>query len=373
MKYIVAFPFVSKELGGSHISSMILMEEILAQSPNSCVMIAPAGGSLEQAAKKRNIPFRDIKPDGSENINPIDLLINSHLRVKTLLKVKRELGKNLIVHINDIYALKAWLISTRIAKAKVIYHHRSLNNMTWKKQLFLKRVDHAIPLSEVTKENLSFLPSNKVTKLINSYELDFEFDFSTARNALLTELQLPDNTIIFGYLGNFWERKRPQFFLQAAAAIVKKLPAAHFVIYGRDGDVSKSSLITATEELGISKKVSFMGFRMPPEKNVAAIDALLIPAVKEPFGRTPVEASIAGIPYLATDSAGNSEVNKIFGGGRLIAESASPEEFADASIELIQHKSDVINSKEKREDLQISVCKKVYFKKVHHIYESVSG
>lgn len=363
MDFKVVFPFTGKEIGGSHISAMTLMEEMLTVHEDACAIVGPSDSMLEQEARERSIPFYTYKPPATYSKS----LIKSTQKKVNFLKA---IGNNrqLIVHFNDIQALKSWLIPTKAAGAKTLYHHRSLNNMTWKKRLFLNKIDHIIAISEATQKNLDFLPNKKVSKLINAHELDFSFNFSYEKTAIKKELNLSEDSLIFGFLGNFWDRKRPIFFLQVAAHICQHIPHAHFVIYGREGDISQDVLAAVCETYHIKDRVSFMGFRMPPEKNLASVDTLLMPAIDEPFGRTLVEAAMAGIPYVATDSAGHSEAHRIFGGGRLIEQSASVKHFAEIAINTVLNSQSIINSKEKRLLIQGQVSKQRYFKNIQAIY-----
>ena len=50
-----------------------------------------------------------------------------------------------------------------------------------------------------------------------------------------------------------------------------------------------------------------MGFRYPAETWLAGCDILFVPSVREPFGRTLIEAMIVGTVVVAVDSGGNPE------------------------------------------------------------------
>ena len=60
-------------------------------------------------------------------------------------------------------------------------------------------------------------------------------------------------------------------------------------------------------ELGVSAHVHLMGFRSPVAPFMCAVDALLVPAINEPFGRTLIEAMLLGTPVIATNHGGNPE------------------------------------------------------------------
>jgi glycosyltransferase involved in cell wall biosynthesis len=50
-----------------------------------------------------------------------------------------------------------------------------------------------------------------------------------------------------------------------------------------------------------------MGFRKPIAGPMAAMDATIVSAENEPFGRTLIEAQHLGVPVIATRSGGNLE------------------------------------------------------------------
>ena len=57
-----------------------------------------------------------------------------------------------------------------------------------------------------------------------------------------------------------------------------------------------------------------------------ALDVLLVPAVREPFGRTLIEAMFLGTPVVATDDGGNREA---IGGDRGLVPPDQPESFVE--------------------------------------------
>jgi glycosyltransferase involved in cell wall biosynthesis len=72
-------------------------------------------------------------------------------------------------------------------------------------------------------------------------------------------------------------------------------------------------------ELGVSAYVHLMGFRSPIAAFMCAVEALLVPAVNEPFGRTLIEAMLLGTPVIATNHGGNPEAIRDGENGWLVA------------------------------------------------------
>jgi len=153
----------------------------------------------------------------------------------------------------------------------------------------------------------------------------------TLAGDLLKSLDLPADARLVGFIGNFWRRKRPEFFLDVCAKLAARHQGLGFVIFGRDGELTQAHLVQYAHSLGIGDRTRFAGFRLPVEDNIAPLDLLLLTAVREPFGRTAVESLLLGVPYVATADGGHVEIASRWGGGRLVALSASAEEFADAA------------------------------------------
>jgi glycosyltransferase involved in cell wall biosynthesis len=167
------------------------------------------------------------------------------------------------------------------------------------------------------------------TKELNPFEIDLSFDRQAARQAMLSEFGWPADALVVGWIGNFWERKRPAFFLETAAALARRDPRHRFVMFGRDGDFSIAEIKELAAGLGLGGVIEIPGFRQPVEANLACLDLLLAPAPREPFGRALVEAIILGTPVVATRGAGHSEIIGAWGGGLLASESDTAEEVAN--------------------------------------------
>jgi glycosyltransferase involved in cell wall biosynthesis len=140
---------------------------------------------------------------------------------------------------------------------------------------------------------------------------------------------------LVGTSGNFTRRKRPDFFIEAAAVVAASDPSARFILFGQDRDGSAERLEARVRELGITDRVAFAGFRSPPERNLAGLDVLAVPALAEPFGRTLVEALMLDIPYVATDDAGHGEIARTWGGGLLVPRDADAAAFGAAILQAL--------------------------------------
>ncbi len=118
----------------------------------------------------------------------------------------------------------------------------------------------------------------------------------------------PRRRKIVTFLGRVTFQKGPEYFVEAAARLARRIPEAHFVIAGT-GDKLRPT-IQRVAELRLGSQFSFTGF-LPPaevEKLFDLSDVYVMPSVSEPFGISALEALRAGVPVIVSKQSGVSEV-----------------------------------------------------------------
>jgi glycosyltransferase involved in cell wall biosynthesis len=190
------------------------------------------------------------------------------------------------------------------------------------------------------------------------------------RRALLQDFGWPDDAKIVGWVGNFWKRKRPIFFLDVAAELARRDSLVRFVLFGRGGDLTIEKVREAAANRGLADRTALPGFRLPEAANIAGLDVLLAPALREPFGRTLVEAIILGTPLVATSGAGHSEIIGEWGGGELVAEDAVPANVASKVCEMMATKRCL--PRMRRQEIAAELSSKAHAERVLQIYQRMS-
>jgi 1,4-alpha-glucan branching enzyme len=110
-------------------------------------------------------------------------------------------------------------------------------------------------------------------------------------------------------VANAWSRKRPEIFLAAAARVLDALPSARFLIAGAFSDEERRHLL-AELSAPVVGRVEFLGFVEDRRSLFQRLDVLMVPSINEGFGRTLVEAMLAGVAVVAADSGGHREIIK---------------------------------------------------------------
>jgi glycogen synthase len=112
------------------------------------------------------------------------------------------------------------------------------------------------------------------------------------------------------FLGRITFQKGPDYFVEAAARILKKDDNVRFVMAGSGDMLNK--IVMRVAQLGISTKFHFTGFLKGEEVDLmfALSDVYVMPSVSEPFGISPLEAMRSKVPVVISKQSGVSETLK---------------------------------------------------------------
>jgi glycosyltransferase involved in cell wall biosynthesis len=109
-------------------------------------------------------------------------------------------------------------------------------------------------------------------------------------------------------VGRLVPQKGIEYFIRAIPNIINRYPEAKFVIVGEGW--SRDYLESEARATGHRGKIHFTGFA--PDKEVidlmTSADVLVVPSVYEPFGIVALEGMATGVPVVASQVGGLSEV-----------------------------------------------------------------
>ena len=363
----IVFPFLGAEIGGSHMSTFPLGQVLMEHFGKRCVVISAKNSPIACEAARLGFEVADSGERPVMRNNPLYDLARLSGRLERL----RHYGKNSIVHCNDIGTLQSWGLTAKLLRRPVIYHHRALNRMVLPNRMVLKMADAVICVSNHVRRSIALVSSKHVSTILDPFLVPLALDRASARSALLKRHGYEADALIVGFVGNFWHRKRPFFFLDTCRAILTRIPKARFILFGRSGEIGESQLLEYARTIGLAERTTFAGFQLPAEQNIAALDLLLLPAIAEPFGRTPVEALLLGTPYVATADAGHSEIASRWGGGALVDPTATAEQFAQSALATLAQSESTVLSPNRRKAVADELSAEGHARKVLGVYREV--
>lgn len=168
----------------------------------------------------------------------------------------------------------------------------------------MQAADRVVTVSDLTRNiviNKYHIDPAKVVTVHNAV------DFSGREN-LLVERGVKDKVVTF--LGRITFQKGPEYFIEAAAKVLKRTEHVHFVMAG-SGDMM-NRCIRHVARLGISDKFHFTGFLRGADVQTmfSLSDVYIMPSVSEPFGISPLEAMRTNVPSIISKQSGAAEVLK---------------------------------------------------------------
>ena len=130
-------------------------------------------------------------------------------------------------------------------------------------------------------------------------------DFSGREN-IQVERGVKDKVVTF--LGRVTYQKGPEYFIEAAAKILKRCEHVRFVMAGSGDMLNKC--IRHVARLGISDRFHFTGFLRGADvqKMFALSDVYVMPSISEPFGISPLEAMQTYVPSIISKQSGCAEI-----------------------------------------------------------------
>ena len=132
-------------------------------------------------------------------------------------------------------------------------------------------------------------------------------DFS-GRAGIQVERGVKDKIVTF--LGRVTYQKGPEYFIEAAAKVLKRCDNVRFVMAG-SGDML-NRCIRHVARLGIADRFHFTGFLRGDDvrKMFALSDVYVMPSISEPFGISPLEAMRSNVPSIISFQSGAAEILK---------------------------------------------------------------
>lgn len=220
-----------------------------------------------------------------------------------------------VIHAHDWLTYNAGIAAKRLSGKPLVVHvhatsfdRSSDNNIDTRVYEIEKRgmeaADKVITVSDLTRNIVITKYGIDPAKVVTVHNA---VDFS-GRSEVKVEKGVKDKVVTF--LGRITFQKGPEYFIEAAAKVLKRCNNVRFVMAG-SGDMMNRS-IRQVARLGISDRFHFTGFLRGNEvqKMFALSDVYVMPSVSEPFGISPLEAMRSGVPSVISRQSGAAEVLK---------------------------------------------------------------
>jgi glycosyltransferase involved in cell wall biosynthesis len=295
----ILFPFSGESVGGSHISSALIAQNL---SPDfKPLFVMSETSALQCALLEEHGLSSQTRTDLFVPRSLKELLLNFPRFLIALGKARAFLKANDIafIHCDNGPAQYLWFYAGRLAGVPYLHVQRTPLRMTPERRFALKRARAVIANSVFTRATLPPLPANVIQAIIPP---PVEFDSPAAAPA-------KGDKIVIGFLSNMQARKRPELFLEIAKILNGQAPGVfRFIMGGAFYEDYAERLKAMAYDFALEKHITFTGFVEKPEALLARFHILVAPAEDEAFGRVLVEAMSLGVPVMASNSGGHPEI-----------------------------------------------------------------
>ncbi|MCQ2157196.1 MAG: glycosyltransferase family 4 protein [Bacteroidales bacterium] len=220
-----------------------------------------------------------------------------------------------VIHAHDWLTYLAGIAAKEISGKPLVVHvhatsfDRGTDDMVDSRVYAIERrgmeaADRVVTVSDLTRNiviNKYGIDPAKVVTVHNAVDFSGKEDLEVERG-------VKDKVVTF--LGRITFQKGPEYFIDAAAKVLKRTKNVRFVMAG-NGDMMTRA-IRQVARLGISDRFHFTGFLRGQEvqKMFALSDVYIMPSVSEPFGISPLEAMRTNVPSIISKQSGAAEVLK---------------------------------------------------------------
>ena len=220
-----------------------------------------------------------------------------------------------VIHAHDWLTYLAGIAAKEISGKPLVVHvhatsfDRGTDDMVDSRVYAIERrgmemADRVVTVSDLTRNiviNKYGIDPAKVVTVHNAVDFSGKEDIEIERG-------VKDKVVTF--LGRITFQKGPEYFIDAAAKVLKRTRNVRFVMAG-SGDMMTRA-IRQVARLGISDRFHFTGFLRGQEvqKMFALSDVYIMPSVSEPFGISPLEAMRTNVPSIISKQSGAAEVLK---------------------------------------------------------------
>jgi len=195
--------------------------------------------------------------------------------------------------------------------------------------------DRMVALTEGEKNDyiaFSICDPDKIVTIHSGVEIDRYMTVEVNIEDKKKSLGLNPKGLVVGTVGWLLPIKGPIYLLKAMARVWQSHPKINLVFVGK-GEL-EDELRTEAFRMGVSEKVTFLGWRDDIPEIMHTLDIFVLPSLNEGMGRVLVEAMAAGKPVVASRVGGIPDLVK-HGQNGLLVESGDIEGLSLAIRKLL--------------------------------------
>ena len=331
---VICFPFIGDSIGGSHISSLLLIDQLQKKGMTVCVIVH-SNGMLIRELRKRGIEPEVLQLEYTKE-GMKSRKGNLAALVRAFHPIHRYLGRRRpdIVHTNDMRAQIIWSLPCRAASVKHIWHQRTAFSDSTLSRLLVRGADRVVCISNYVKSTCPRrLKPARITVVANAVKANVidRDNVNEIRRGIVGHEENRRKTRIIGVFGSLTSVKKPITAVRAAseAARITEQPVI-CMFAGNDKQNFRDRIRKVGMEAGYLSKIVFQDFVSPIEPWISACDLVIACSETDGFGRVLIECLSLGVPVVASKAGGHVEI-LVHEQTGMLAQPCNPKDMAECA------------------------------------------
>lgn len=181
------------------------------------------------------------------------------------------------------------------------------------------------------RENVGY-SGDKVTVVLNGVDMR-RYPAHVDREQLRRSLGIGAEAHVMTCVGTFKRQKGQAVLIEALREVSERAPELHVLLVG-DGEL-RAVTEQQVERAGLASQVHFLGSRRDVPALLAASDSFVLPSLWEGLSIALLEAMASGLPIIATEVSGTSQVMERDGSTGWLIPPGDPDALGRAILELL--------------------------------------
>lgn len=249
-----------------------------------------------------------------EELNVLPLGVTGYVHPAAIRRLRRFLNDNTVGLLHSHLSRDlATLVPALTGRRTPLLLSKRVGSAITKRDLLHRytyaRVDLVLAVSSVIRRNVidtTPVPPGRVLTLHDAIDTSV-FSPRAGAGHLRSELGIPPECVVVGFVGRFSPGKGLEALLEAARLLSGNHPDLRLIIVGEasHGEEGYGGTITALRDrLGLAEIVRFAGFRRDVPDALASFDIFAFPSHAESFGVALIEAMAMHLPVVASNCDG---------------------------------------------------------------------
>lgn len=283
----------------NHGGAEVLTLDVCRNAKNAgfeMTFVTSNGGTMEDDFRLSGAEFYKFKRKF-----PIDFSLVSNLR-----QIIEEKQISIVHAHQPVEALHLYLATRKMKNVGKVLSYHGGTTLDWKNlqaaKFLIPRMDANVIVSESLKKDYSFDTKN-FTVIYNGTDAK---RLKPSGKSVRDELNLPNNSLLIGMIGNFYrENRKDQLTIcRALPKIFAEIPNLQCIFAGKTeagAEEKKAACVNFCIDNSISESVHFLGVRNDIPDILVELDLFIFSSFHEGLPIAMIEAMLAKVPLIISD------------------------------------------------------------------------